>query len=109
MQVLVLFVCSRSPVVGVLQRCCMWHGVPFANHPYPLVGTLAVYWLLWGSFDFLFSKQLCSQAIHNLPLCLSIVMSPKCLAPHKPQQWPIGLEIPEAQTNNGTVLHGPQG
>ena len=48
---LVSFPRSRSPVVGVLGLCWMWHGVPFARQRRPVVGVLRLYWLLWGSFD----------------------------------------------------------
>ena len=30
----------RSPVVGVLGLCWMWHGVPFARQRRPVVGVL---------------------------------------------------------------------
>ena len=30
----------RSPVVGVLRLCWMWHGVPFARQRRPVVGVL---------------------------------------------------------------------
>ena len=48
---LVSFPRSRSPVVGVLGLCWMWHGVPFARQRRPVVGVLGMCWLLWGSFD----------------------------------------------------------
>ena len=48
---LVLFPRSRSPVVGVLGLCWMWHGVPFARQRHPVVDILRLCWLLWGSFD----------------------------------------------------------
>ena len=48
---LVLFPRSRSPVVGVLGLCWMWHGVPFACQRRPVVGILRLCWLSWGSFD----------------------------------------------------------
>ena len=47
---LVLFLRSRSPVVGVLGLCWMWHAVPFARQQRP-VGILRLCWFLWGSFD----------------------------------------------------------
>ena len=54
---LVLFPRSRSPVVrvlglvGVLELCWMWHGVPFACQRRPVVGIVTLCWFLWGSFD----------------------------------------------------------
>ena len=48
---LVSFPRSRSPVVGVLGLCCMWHGVPFARQRRPIVGVLRMCWWLPGSFD----------------------------------------------------------
>ena len=48
---LVSFPHSRSPVVGVLGLCWMWHGVPFARQRRPIVGILRMCWLLPGSFD----------------------------------------------------------
>ena len=48
---LVSFPRSRSPVVGVLGLCCMWHGVPFARQRCPIVGVLRMCWLFPGSFD----------------------------------------------------------
>ena len=48
---LVLFPRSRSPVVGVLGLCWMWHGVPFARQRRPIIGVLRMCWLLAGSFD----------------------------------------------------------
>ena len=48
---LVSFPRSRSPVVGVLGLCWMWHGVPFACQRRPVVGVLRMCWLLPGSFD----------------------------------------------------------
>ena len=48
---LVLFPRSRSPVVGVLGLCWMWHGVPFARQWRPIVGVLGLCWLLPASFD----------------------------------------------------------
>ena len=48
---LVSFLRSRSPVVGVLGLCWMWHGVPFTRQRRPVVGVLRLYWLLRGSFD----------------------------------------------------------
>ena len=49
--VLVSFPHSRSPVVGVLGLCWMWHGVPFARQRRPVVGVLQLCWLVRGSFD----------------------------------------------------------
>ena len=51
--VLLLVLCphSRSPVVGVLGLCWMWHGVLFARQRRLVVGILRLCWLLWGSFD----------------------------------------------------------
>ena len=48
---LVSFPRSRSPVVGVLGLCWMWHGVPFARQRRPIIGVLRLCWLLPGSFD----------------------------------------------------------
>ena len=48
---LVSFPRSRSPVVGVLGLCWMWHGVPFACQRRPIIGILRMCWLLPGSFD----------------------------------------------------------
>ena len=48
---LVSFPRSRSPVVGVLGLCWMWHSVPFARQRRPVVGALRLCWLLPGSFD----------------------------------------------------------
>ena len=48
---LVLFPRLRSPVVGVLGLCWMWHGVPFARQRRPIIGVLRMCWLLPGSFD----------------------------------------------------------
>ena len=48
---LVSFPRSRSPVVGVLGLCWMWHGVPFACQRRPVIGILRMCWLLPGSFD----------------------------------------------------------
>ena len=48
---LVSFPRSRSPVVGVLGLCWMWHGVPFARQRRPIIGVLRMRWLLPGSFD----------------------------------------------------------
>ena len=48
---LVSFPRSRSPVVGVLGLCWMWHGVPFACQRRPIIGVLRMCWLLPGSFD----------------------------------------------------------
>ena len=48
---LVSFLCSRSPVVGMLGLCWMWHGVPFARQRRPIVCVLKMCWLLPGSFD----------------------------------------------------------
>ena len=44
---LVSFPRSRSPVVGVLGLCWMWHGVPFARQGRPIIGVLRMCW----SFD----------------------------------------------------------
>ena len=44
---LVSFPRSRSPVVGVLGLCWMWHGVPFTRQRRPV----RMCWLLAGSFD----------------------------------------------------------
>ena len=38
---LVSFPRSRSPVVGVLGLCWVWHGVPFACQRRPIVGVLS--------------------------------------------------------------------
>ena len=48
---LVSFPRSRSPVVGVLGLCWMWHGVPFACQRRSTIGVLRMCWLLLGSFD----------------------------------------------------------
>ena len=48
---LVSFLRSRSPVVGVLGLCWMWQDVPFACQRRPVVGVLGLCWLLRGSFD----------------------------------------------------------
>ena len=40
------FPCSRSPVVGVLGLCWMWHGVPFACQRRPIIGVLRMCWML---------------------------------------------------------------
>ena len=46
---LVLFLRSRSPVVGVLGLCWMWQDVLFARQRRPVVGVLGLCWLLQGS------------------------------------------------------------
>ena len=48
---LVSFLRSQSPVVGVLGLCWMWQDVPFARQRRPVVGILGLCWLLRGSFD----------------------------------------------------------
>ena len=48
---LVSFLRSRSPVVGVLGLCGMWRDVPFARQRSPIIGVLRMCWLLPGSFD----------------------------------------------------------
>ena len=45
---LVLFPRSRSPVVGVLGLCWMWHGVPFARQRRPVVAVLGVVLVVAG-------------------------------------------------------------
>ena len=66
---LVSFPHSRSPVVGVLGLCWMWHGVPFAHQWRPVVAALGLCWLWLGSFD-------CSWCPHASVHWLSIT----CLA-----------------------------
>ena len=48
---LVSFLRSQSPVVGVPGLCWMWQDVPFARQRRPIIGVLRMFWLLWGSFD----------------------------------------------------------
>ena len=45
---LVSFPRSRSPVVGVLGLCWMWHGVPFACQQRPIIGVLGVVLVVAG-------------------------------------------------------------
>ena len=67
---LVSFPRSRSPVVGVLGLCWMWHDVPFGRQRRPVVGVLRVVLVVAGVVWLcLLSTHLRPQAIHNLPLC----------------------------------------
>ena len=45
---LVSFLRSRSPVVGVLGLCWMWRGVPFVRQWRPVVGVLGVVLVVAG-------------------------------------------------------------
>ena len=66
----VLFLRSRSPVVGVPGLCCMWHGVLFAHQWRPVVGVLRLCWLLPGSLDCLCCP---CASVHGLSItCLAV-------------------------------------
>ena len=86
---LVSFPPSRSPVVGVPG---LWRDVPFARQRRPVVGVLGVVLVVVGVV--LLPTHLRPQAVHNLPLCVSVCVSPRCPAPHGPQRWPAGCGIP---------------
>ena len=80
---LLLFLHSWSPAVGVLGLCGMWHGVPFARQRRPIIGVLRMCWLLPGSFDCFCcphtSVHSPSIAVHSLPRCVSV--RPRCPVP----------------------------
>ena len=102
---LVSFPRSRSPVVGVLGLCWMWHGVPFACQRRPIVGVLRVCWLLPGSFDCFCCPH---TSVHRPSIaCLAVFLcgpgalflhalsGPSTICPFSPHGWsaPDGLPL----------------
>ena len=69
---LVSFLRSWSPVVGVLGLCWMWHGVPFACQRCPVVDVLGLCWLLWGSFDCFCCPR--TSVLRPSTTCLSVFL-----------------------------------
>ena len=69
---LVSFLRSWSPVVGVLGLCWMWHGVPFALQWRPVVGVSRLCWLPPGSFDCVCCQR---ASVHRLSVaCLAVFL-----------------------------------
>ena len=102
---LVSFPRSRSPVVGVLGLCWMWHGVPFACQWRPIVGVLRMCLLLPGSFDCVCCPH---TSVHRPSIaCLAVflcgpgalfvhaVSGPSTICPFPPHGWsaPDGLPL----------------
>ena len=102
---LVSFPRSRSPVVGVLGLCSMWHGVPFACQWRPIIGVLRMCWLLPGSFDYFCCPH---TSVHRPSIaCLAVfpcgpgalflhaLSRPSTICPSLPHGWsaPDGLPL----------------
>ena len=102
---LVSFPRSRSPVVGVLGLCWMWHGVPFACQRRPIIGVLRMCWLLPGSFDCFCGPH---TSVHRPSIaCLAVFLCgpgalflhalsrPSTICPFPPHGWsaPDGLPL----------------
>ena len=62
----------RSPVVGVLGLCWMWHDVPFARHRHPVVGVLTVCLLLWRAFDCVYCLH--TSVLRPSTTCLAVFL-----------------------------------
>ena len=95
----------RSPVVGVLGLCWMWHGVPFARQRRPIIGVLRMCWLLPGSFDCFCCPH---TSVHRPSIaCLAVFLcspgalflhalsGPSTICPFPPHVWsaPDGLPL----------------
>ena len=102
---LVSFPRSRSPVVGVLGLCWMWHGVPFACQRRSTIGVLRMCWLLPGSFDCFCCPH---TSVHRPSIaCLAVFLcrpgalflhalsGPSTICPCPPHGWsaPDGLPL----------------
>ena len=107
---LVSFPRSRSPVVGVLGLCWMWHGVPFARQRRPIIGILRMCWLLPGSFDCFCCPR---ASVHRPSIACLPVFPPPFLNPAQSRSHahlkanfgfePLPLAIDQADEGNGGV------